>query len=249
MTKRKLLISAFEILLVCAIIDLFFLVASLSPPRIIHHKKPSLSVDLSHFVLGECGGSLFGRNCQPVTAVSNLGCSFIIDQQLFGGLTPQYPIATCVVTRSGLPTDDWAPLPGGCVYTRQGFTFVCYQYIIYKDGKYQRIGTMDASRALFSPVDSPEEALGFALASGDYFAQYNQKKDRDLAYSVPTLEDTYVKIITDGYITQLFNTPVFGCGPFYTEAVELKVTYDGYVSEVKRFRVYRDPDHDNYCQD
>lgn len=249
MTKRKLLILAFEILLVCAVIDCFFLVASLSPPRIIHHKKPSLSVDLSHFFLGECGGSLSWRNCQPVTAVSNLGCSVIIDQPLLGGLTPQYPIVTCVETRYGLPTDDWAPLPGGCIYTRQGSSFVCYHYIIYKDGRYQRVDTMDAFRALFSPVDSPEEALGFALASGDYFAQYKQKKDRDLVYSVSTLEDTYVKTVTGGYITQLFNTPVFGCGPFYTEAVELKVTYDGYVSEVKRFSVYRNPDHDNLCLD
>lgn len=247
MTKRKLLILAFEILLVCAVIDCFFLVASSLPPRIIHHKKPSLSVDLSHFVLGECGGLLSWRNCQPVTAVSNLGCSSIIDQPLFGGLTPQYPIATCVVTRSGLPTDDWTSLPGGCIYTRQGFTFFCYHYLIYKDGRYQRVDTMDAFRTLFSPVDSPEEALGFALASGDYFAQYKQKKDRDLVYLVSTLEDTYVKTVTGGYITQVFHTPIFGCGPFYTEAIELRVTYEGFVSEVKRFNVYRN--RSNICQD
>ena len=121
-------------------------------------------------------------------------------------------------------------------------TTFCNRYVIYKDGNFQLIKTMDEFRTLFVPVDSPNEALGFALATGWYTANYNQTKLSDYVFTVEELEDTYVETITDGYIVHVFYTPPFGCGVFETSAVEVKVTYDGQIEEVERHPVYHTKD-------
>lgn len=251
MTKRNRSLLLFEILLIALAIDCLagiFLLADRFPPRIIHHKKPNLSVEVSPFVTGDCADGSGSYACTPVPAAEPLGCSSLFAQPLFGGLTPRYPIIVCRLSRPGLP--PWEdPIPGECVYYNGGLQISCYQYIIYKDDHYQRIDTMDAFRRFFAPVDSPEEALEFALSSGDYEALYGQKKDRDLIYSARQFEDTYVRTDPDGYTVQLFYTPIFGCGPFVTEAVEIKVTYDGLTSVINRFPLYHNPEHDQFCVD
>jgi hypothetical protein len=40
-----------------------------------------------------------------------------------------------------------------------------------------------------------------------------------------------------------------GCGPHFTFAVDLQVTRRGYIEEVKRKEVYKDPDMDGLCVD
>jgi hypothetical protein len=91
--------------------------------------------------------------------------------------------------------------------------------------------------------------LGFALISGYYYARYNHKIQKTIIYYVQTIEDSYVETITDGYIVHLFYTPNDSCGPFNTEAVEVRVTYDGYVDEINRYPIYRDPAYDSTCFD
>ena len=237
-----------EVLLVFLVIIFILALAGLTLPRIIHHKMPAVFVDISPFVSGECGGEEPWRGCPPSADVQNLGCEDVIDQPLFGGLTPHDSIVTCKLSRTG-PPPYAHPLPGGCIYSRQGFEFYCYWHITYEDGKYESIHSMDAFRTHFAPVESAEEALGFALASGDFFAQYGLKKDANLSYTVRKLEDTYVKSLSDGYLVQVFHRKIFGCGPFYTEAVELQVSYNEHVTELRRFPVYHDPAYDGGCAD
>ena len=60
---------------------------------------------------------------------------------------------------------------------------------------------------------------------------------------VQELEDTYVEATTDGYFVHVFYTPTYGCGQFETDAVEVKVTYDGYFEEY-----YESENHRKICK-
>jgi hypothetical protein len=66
------------------------------------------------------------------------------------------------------------------------------------------------------------------------------EKPCTIIYSVQELEDTCVEIIADGYVVHVFDTPVFGCEPFETKSVEIKVTYNGHLTELNRFPVCSD---------
>lgn len=144
--------------------------------------------------------------------------------------------------KEGSDRDD---LPeGGCMYSDSGGLIIsCYFLVTYRENKYQLIDTIEEFRALFAPVDSPEEALGFVVANTNYLAKYGQTRDKNYAYFVQTLEDTHVEAIADGYLVHVFIPQDSSCSdPLNTEkSVEIKVTHNGYLSETNSFSVYSDP--------
>jgi hypothetical protein len=219
------------------------------PYQIINHERPNLQVDFSPFKDFGCNFSPSWNeySCEKDSLLYTLGCTYIEEMPLLGGLTPEYPIATCILE---INEDSFvADIPDSCLYYNGGFVTYCYRYVVYKDQGYQLVEGVEGFRTLYAPVDSPEEALSFVLATDDYFASYGQTKQDNYVYSVQELEDTFVEVTTDGYLVHVFSYPDRGCGPFETKAVELKVTFDGYVSEVNRFPVYRDPSEDDMCVD
>ncbi len=231
------------------IIYLVYLWVTPYPYKIINHEKPSVQAEFSPFMNIGCKYWAYDLyNCEEGSPLLNLGCNTIEDKPLLGGLLPNYPIAGCILEID--ENMNVVDVPDNeCFYIDGGFITICTRYIIYKDGKYQLVKTMDEFRTLYAPVDSPDEVLSFALAVGDYFAGYGQTRRGDYVYSVKEMEDTFVETTTDGYLVHVFSTPAFGCGPFETNAVQIKVTYDGNVEEVSRHPVYRDPSEDNMCVD
>jgi len=206
---------------------------------IINHERPNIQVDFFPFKNSGC--KLFSSNsyhCQPSSLLYTLGCTYIEETPLLGGLTPEYPIATCILEIN--EDAGVADIPDSCFYYDGGFTTYCYQYVVYKDHHYQLLKTIAEFRALYAPVDSPEEALGFVLVSDNFIAEYGQTKNNDYIYSVQELEDTHVETVAGGYVVHVFDTPGFGCEPFETKSVEIKVTYDGQLTELNRFPVYGD---------
>jgi hypothetical protein len=123
------------------------------------------------------------------------------------------------------------------------------RYVIFKDGNFQLIKNPDKFRSVYAPVDSPDEALSFALALADVYAQYDLKFNLKYHYEVKTLEDTSVETAGDGYIVHAFDYQFFGCGPHYYYGVDLNVTPDGRVEEISRTPIFRDPRLDGLCQD
>jgi hypothetical protein len=212
------------------------------PYQIINHEKPNIQVEFSPFVDAGCNQSDGYENwyrCEEGSPLLELGCNSIENKPLLGGLVPNYPIAACdyeineYIGVADLP-------PDGCVYADGGLMTFCNRYIIYKDGKYQLIKTLDEFRNLYAPVDSPEEALSFVLASDNLIAYYGQAKNNDYIYSVEVLEDTYVETIADGYIVHVFDT-YSTCEKFETKSVDVNVTRDGHLTELNRTLVYTDP--------
>lgn len=223
------------------------------PVIILNHEEPDLQVDFSPFESLGCN-KLSGSHwyeCRENSLAFKIGCTSLAENKLLGGLTPNYPIADC-----GYFFPEKEPLEGVDVPTTECFSATvmingtsCSRQIIFKDDTYLLIKNFDDFKTLFAPVESPEEALAFALITGDYSAEYGQTKKDSYIYYVQKLEDTFIDKVIGGYIVHIFYTPVIGCGPFETESVELKVTYDGDVEEIDRYPVYRDPSQDTVCVD
>jgi len=210
-----------------------------SSPRIINHEEPNIKADFSPFTNIGCKYWAYDSYaCGEGSPLLNLGCTTIEDKPLLGGLSPNYPIATCTIQ-----INEWssvADLPSdGCVYVYGGQTTSCNRYVIYKDNKYQLIKTPDEFRAFYAPIESPEEALSFVLASDNFVAKYGQTKNKDYIYSVQVIEDTFVETIADGYIVHVFDTNS-SCEPFQTWLVSIKVTFDGQLTILNRSIIYND---------
>jgi len=216
-------------------------------PKIINHEKPAMKVDFSPFEGIGC------IECGKQSPLYKLGCLSIAKNELLGGFTPVYPIAGCgyffeeIEGTEDIGSVDLSVECLSYIATINGV--LCGRLVIFKDSNYLLVKNFDELRTLFAPVDSPQEALSFALATSNYSAEYGQSVNSKYVYSVSEVEDTFVETIADGYLVHLFYTPSAGCGPFNTEAVEVKVTFDGYLQEMNRYPIYRDPSNDNLCVD
>jgi hypothetical protein len=222
-------------------------------PKIANHPKPELKVDFSPFENAGCPADEYGtRHCDPDSTLYTLGCDRIDEvPELMGGLTPAYPIAVCNYMPYYRPdvADPYNTPQSEYFFNIGGPMPDLVRYVIFKDGSFQLIKNPDEFRAVFAPVDNTDEALSFALALTDVYAQYDLKFDIRYRYEAKTLEDTFVETTGDGYIVHAFDYQFFGCGPHYYYAVDLMVTPDGKVQEISRNEIYRDPKLDDLCQD
>lgn len=212
--------------------------------KIIHHEQPNIETDFSPFQNIGCDQKEENEKryqCKESSQLFVIGCDFVENISLLGGLTPYYPTALCTQETQGEFAFAVLP-PNECVYANGFMTTFCNRYVIYKDGDFQLIKTMDEFRAFFAPVDSPNEALSFVLATGWYTAKYDQAESSEYVYTAKELEDTYVETTTDGYIVHVFYAPPFGCGVFETSAVDVNVSRDGKIEEIARYPVYHTKD-------
>jgi len=223
-------------------------------PDFINHPQPELAVDVSVFEDAGCPLDEYGElNCSDDSPLADLACDQIAAPSDFmGGLDPAYPIATCYFY-SYLHEDDYDLIAQvedeGFVYSSGGLYLVYIRYVIYKDGEFELIKTLDEMQNTFAPIASPTEALSYALASSNFFAYYDLEYDIDLRYLVDVVEDTYVDVIEDGYLVQLYYYRSYGCGPHTTSAVEVLITNQGDIREVNFEGVFENPEEDDLCTD
>jgi hypothetical protein len=129
------------------------------------------------------------------------------------------------------------------------------RYVVYRDGQFQVIGSWLELQEVFAPIESPDEALSFAIALTGYSAYYGLEVEPGLTYFVDTLEDTHVVDTDDGsetpggYRVHLFYYELCGCGPHDTVSAKVFVTRSGQISSVERESVFKDPQDDGLCID
>lgn len=230
-----------------------FLLSGCIPPKIVNHPAPDLKVDFTPFEDAGCplNDTGYTRLCSEDSVLYALGCDRIEQApDLMGGLSPAYPIAVCIyVPMQHEGVDAWSVPENEYFFNVGGPMPMLVRYVIVVDGNFQIIKNADEFRAVFAPVDSPDEALSFSIALADVFTFYDLKFNLKYRYEVRTLEDTYVETTGEGYIVHAFDYQFFGCGPHYYYAVTLSVTSDGRVTELNRTPVFRDPATDGLCQD
>lgn len=235
---------------------LLVLVGCHRPPEFVNHPRPELTVDFSVFETAGCPSDEYGRMyCEGDSPLAALGCDRISKpSELLGGLEPSYPIAMCFIEpyRSAdepESADARTPAEGEYFYMTGGLYPIFVRYVLFGDDQFRLIKAEEEFRGIFSPIDSPGEALSYALAVTNLSAYYDLEFNPDYDYFVNELEDTHVDGVEDGYIVRLYRYQVFGCGPHNTSAVDLLITNQGFVEEVAREAVYKDPSEDDLCVD
>ncbi|MBN1921163.1 MAG: hypothetical protein JW892_07970 [Anaerolineae bacterium] len=188
------------------------------------------SVNMQHLRDSGCEGQL-PASCSDLIA---LGCDEVQGPGFYlGGLQPLYPIMECIHANGAPPDPDFFRQPDGLDTRYRTF-------VIYQEGTYRYLIQKSAFRALFAPVESPEEALSFAMALTGLKARFNLNPDADVEYLVDAIAETHVEEVPEGYLVYLFDhAHQMGCAihPFY--AVQVLVTPEGQAREVKREEIYR----------
>jgi hypothetical protein len=240
----------------CLIVAAALLAACSMGPRFDNHPQPSLTVDHAPFAEAGCPTDATGwPRCQPDSPLAALGCDAMRPApDLLGGLDPPYPIALCEIyphwhEDDPARSDEALQASGAYVLRRGGLWPVYVRYVIYGEGAYAIIKDAAALRALFAPIESPEEALSYALAATGLDALYGLARQPNHAYEGQVIRDSHVTSATNGYRLLLYHTQVFGCGPHWTHAVELHVRSDGEISELSRKPAFRDRSTDGMCID
>jgi hypothetical protein len=229
---------------------LVLLVACQFKPRFINHSQPNLSVTFDVFNDGGCLKDSSGR-CMSESSLAALGCDEIqVPSSLIGGLYPAYPIAECRLIPDQTTVETQAEIEKGLYFFYTGGLFGSYvRYIIFQDGEFRLLKSEDEFRAIYAPVETPEEALSYVLAVTNLSAYYGLEYDPAYAYEVGTIEDTHVTPEPDGYKVHLFHDSVFGCGPHWISEVEMHVSAEGIVQEMSSKPLFRDPNQDDLCVD
>jgi hypothetical protein len=229
---------------------LVLLVACQSKPRFINHPQPNLSVTFDGFDAAGCLKDSSGQ-CMSDSTRAALGCDeILVPPSLLGGLHPAYPIAVCELIPEQAQAETQAEIEKGLYFFYTGGLFGRYiRYVIFLDGEFHLLKSEDEFRAIYAPVETPEEALSYVVAVTNLSAYYGFAYDPAYTYEVGTIEDTHVTPDADGYKLHLFHEAVFGCGPHWTSEVDMHVSTEGIVREVSSKPIFRDPNLDEVCID
>ncbi len=233
-------------LLVCVACS-FKLPAFLSPrPKVINHAAPALTVDTGPFDRAGCEKISGYWRCPEGTPLKELGCDFIEASELLGGLSPTYPLVVCKTRQ--MPSAD-GPQMQTYLYNSGCLVKDLARLVVYKEGQFQLIRNLDELKAAFAPLDSPDEALSYALAATGLTPVYGIKVESGYRYFVSSLEDTHVVTGSDGYHVNLYRKQICGCGPHTFYKTEVIVDKDGNLKMSERQSILENPAEDGRCVD
>lgn len=235
------------------------------PPslRFVNHPRPEYQVNFAVFEHAGCPANEYEfRHCMPESPLAALGCDRIEPpSEILGALDPVYPIASCYTTEHNV-AGDIGPVERGWespyIYVPDGdylfglgaLASIWVRYVIYQDGHFVLIETEDEFRAIFAPIETADEALAYVKAVTnriDYYGLEADSKHKYFAYDI--IEDTYVKVVPDGYIVHLYDFGAFGCGPHLTYAMDFHITPQGHIQQLETEVVWKKPSGDNFCAD
>jgi hypothetical protein len=233
---------------------LLVLAACTSKPQFINHTPPGMPpVAFDEFTNAGCPAGTSDQPCGADSPLADFGCNeILIPSNLLGGLEPAYPMAICQIdlfAGAQTPNIESEIERGEFIYHLGGLLRSYIRYVVFQNGEYRLLKTEDEFRNVYAPIESPEETLSYVLAVTRYSAYYGLEYNPSMKYEVSTLEDTHVTSESDGYLLHLYFDQVFGCGPHWTSAVDVHLSFEGAIKEVGQTQVFRDPQLDDLCVD
>jgi hypothetical protein len=206
-------------------------------PKFISHPPPDLSSNTDDLLL-EAGcekPSHYDVSCVQDSPLKAFDCFFITDpKQIYSKPEENFSlVAGCV-----LLTEDWEKPPEGTIYI-SGCAFKFKKGYIFKSaGEYVLIDTVEELDKLFIPIDSPTEALSYALMRTGLNAKFEFTYDPTLLYLQDTIEGTHITEEGGGYVMNLYHSEVCGCEPWITSQVNVKVDRAGTITWMDAIPVY-----------
>jgi len=247
MEKRASIGSGESGLLILAVSILAaILMGCTQQPRIITGNVSSnTSVNASAFMDAGCVDTGNGvLNCSTAAQLSSFSCDAIRVPEDLGGLTPNVPIVECeFMATNWTGGADEGIVRTGCLMP------LFRRYITVSDGGFKEISSKDEFVDSFAPVETPEEALGFAIALTRSFAMRSISIPSGYNVFVNEIRTTYVEETDAGFKVHLFYSETCGCGNHPLYAVDYLVTRAGEVSETSSERIYENPAWRGLCVD
>lgn len=200
-------------------------------PTVTEYPPLNWSLNSQRLTQTGCQGKLT-ESCAELMA---LGCEEVNSPNFYaGGLDPPYAVMECLHTEEGESPDP--------TFFRQvnGLDRRFRTFAVLVDGKYRLMIKRSEFKALFSPVESTDEAISYAMAMTSLQARFDLKSDAEVEYLVDAIAETHAEETAEGYMVTLFDwSHQMGCDthPFYD--VLVLVTNTGEVREVLRREIYR----------
>jgi hypothetical protein len=209
--------------------------ASAREPVIIEHPPPRIpAIDVAPFVDAGCVQNEDSLDCSASATIQRFGCfgnTLRIDAAL-GGLSPRVAIAECNVDAREGDAVGIANL--GCMLPQKR------RYLLSTGGGgFELIDTAAEFIDRFTPVTSPAEALGFAVALTTANPEYSIDVNEGRDFLVDKIDTTNVRRVRGGYRVRLFDMELCGCGLHPTSAVDYFVANSGRIRVTEREQVYR----------
>jgi hypothetical protein len=238
--------------------------ASVKMPKFINHPPPNIQVDVTAFL--KASGCRKGptseiEGCDNLRA--KMGCDkFIQPDTLWGAINPAYPMVLCLI----LPDSRQYPKSltdaktlsleiikeiekEGYLSLEPGKERHYTRLVVLKDGQFQLLKNFDDLKTVFAPIESPSEALSYALMTTQLKAYYAQKIKPAYRYYMDVIEDTHVVVTKVGYDILLYDYKDFGCSSHPTSTTVVTVRANGLISYPSQILAYANPTEDNVCFD
>jgi len=224
-------------------------VAGTIRPTFINHQAPNAVMNLKPFTDAGCKPDPEGHMRCPTSLppFDQIGCDEIIEASpLLDSLTPAVPIMQCMIE----PTDPNTKLdPGEFIYSQgctQTSTYM--RYVVYQNGKFRLIKTSGELKSVYAPIESPAEALSYAIARTGFQAFFGLKES-NMRYLVNQIEDTTVTWDQQSIVVNLFSFEPCGCAPHVMSSQKVQIKPDGSLTIVSTTPVWEDPTQDSVCND
>ncbi len=160
---------------------------------------------------------------------------------LLGALSPRTAITACDALGRGIEVKG--------IY-RSGCRLATWRrYVVAAGKKLELIDTKEAFVKRFAPVETPAEALAFAVALTDSKALFKIELPKDAQLFLKTIDPTSVTPVAAGFKVRLYGYQFCGCGPHNHLAVDYLVTRAGEVRELDSVPAWNDPKTAKLCID
>ena len=178
--------------------------------------------------------------------MGQLGCSWIEDPNPgLKDLEPQNPLNLCWVIGAGgqrLPAEEYV-YRKGCMLPQYA------RFVVQQSGEFVLLKSRDDLQKAYAPITSEKEALSYALAATGFQAISGFGAPPNYRYFIDQVKDSGAVLTDQGYLVNLYDYRLCGCGPHTTFAVDILVKADGTVDEIGRTPAYEDPEQDGLCVD
>jgi hypothetical protein len=218
-------------------------------PTLVEHSAPTLQLDMSLFEDAGCPLDESGyRRCTEGGALYVLGCGLLEQaDDVVAALAPSIPLALCESREQSSTAFPPAYLYNwGCL--RPSYMSV----VVRQEDGYHLLSTLADLQSVFAPIETPEEALAFAVAATGFQPRFDLENDLDPSFRffTDTLEETHVEEDGNGgYLVNLFRFQWCGCGPHPQYQIMLNVSQNGAVSVGEPQKLWEDPSQDGLCVD
>ncbi len=160
---------------------------------------------------------------------------------LLGGLSPKAAITGCDILGRGVE--------GKGIYRSGCRLSTWHRYVVADVHGLVLIDTKEAFVRRFAPVETPAEALAFAVAMTDSKALFKIELPKDAEVFLKTIEPTSVEPVAEGFKVRLYGYQFCGCGPHNHLAIDYLVTRAGEVRELSSTPAWLDPKLKKICID